>query len=65
MEARLSLESGFESEGPLLITHWGLSGPAILQVSSYWQRGEDVPDIMHALEEKAQLLMRRDQVADG
>lgn len=25
-----------------LFTHRGLSGPAILQVSSYWQRGEDV-----------------------
>ena len=26
--------------GPLLFTHRGLSGPAILQVSSYWQQGE-------------------------
>jgi len=26
----------------ILITHRGLSGPAILQVSSYWQRGEVV-----------------------
>lgn len=25
-----------------LFTHRGLSGPAILQVSSYWQRGEDL-----------------------
>jgi predicted Rossmann fold flavoprotein len=25
-----------------LFTHRGLSGPAILQVSSYWQRGEEV-----------------------
>ena len=25
-----------------LFTHRGLSGPAILQVSSYWQRGDDV-----------------------
>jgi predicted Rossmann fold flavoprotein len=25
-----------------LFTHRGLSGPAILQVSSYWQRGQDV-----------------------
>ncbi len=25
-----------------LFTHRGLSGPAILQISSYWQRGEDV-----------------------
>jgi hypothetical protein len=26
----------------ILVTHRGLSGPAILQVSSYWQRGEVV-----------------------
>lgn len=27
-------------EENILFTHWGLSGPAILQVSSYWQAGE-------------------------
>ena len=27
-------------EENILFTHWGLSGPAILQVSSYWKRGE-------------------------
>ncbi len=27
-------------EENLLFTHWGLSGPAILQISSYWQPGE-------------------------
>jgi predicted Rossmann fold flavoprotein len=26
----------------LLFTHRGLSGPAILQISSYWQEGEDI-----------------------
>ncbi len=25
----------FESEGPLLITHWGMSGPAVLKLSSW------------------------------
>ncbi len=24
----------------ILFTHWGLSGPAILQISSYWKQGE-------------------------
>jgi predicted Rossmann fold flavoprotein len=24
----------------MLITHWGLSGPAILQISSYWKQGK-------------------------
>ncbi|MDR6782538.1 putative Rossmann fold flavoprotein [Pedobacter africanus] len=27
-------------EENILFTHWGLSGPAILQISSYWERGE-------------------------
>ena len=29
-----------EFEENILFTHWGLSGPAILQISSYWRRGE-------------------------
>ncbi len=34
--ALVSIEDGlFESHGPLLITHWGLSGPAILKLSSF------------------------------
>lgn len=28
----------FKAQGPLLITHWGLSGPAILKLSSYAAR---------------------------
>jgi predicted Rossmann fold flavoprotein len=27
-------------EENILFTHWGLSGPAILQISSYWKAGE-------------------------
>jgi predicted Rossmann fold flavoprotein len=27
-------------EENILLTHWGLSGPAILQISSYWRPGE-------------------------
>ncbi|MEX0300172.1 MAG: NAD(P)/FAD-dependent oxidoreductase, partial [Kordiimonas sp.] len=39
----------------LLFTHRGLSGPAILQVSSYWQPGEEItinilPDVGNVLE---------------
>ncbi|WP_354358797.1 NAD(P)/FAD-dependent oxidoreductase [Pedobacter sp. UYP30] len=29
-------------EENILFTHWGLSGPAILQLSSYWRRGEEI-----------------------
>ncbi|TDG35832.1 NAD(P)/FAD-dependent oxidoreductase [Pedobacter changchengzhani] len=31
-------EISFEEN--ILFTHWGLSGPAILQISSFWRRGE-------------------------
>jgi predicted Rossmann fold flavoprotein len=47
----------------LLFTHRGLSGPAILQISSYWREGEDIVidmapgvDVLAALKEA-----RRDQ----
>ena len=33
-------EISFEEN--ILFTHWGLSGPAILQISSFWRRGETV-----------------------
>ncbi len=33
-------EANFEEN--ILFTHWGLSGPAILQISSYWRRGQDI-----------------------
>ncbi|HEX4177669.1 MAG TPA: aminoacetone oxidase family FAD-binding enzyme, partial [Rhizomicrobium sp.] len=33
-------KTGFDEA--LLFTHRGLSGPAILQISSYWREGEDV-----------------------
>jgi len=33
-------EISFEEN--ILFTHWGLSGPAILQISSFWRRGQAV-----------------------
>jgi hypothetical protein len=33
---------GAEFRDDVLLTHRGLSGPAVLQVSSYWQPGDDV-----------------------
>ncbi|MFW6267588.1 MAG: NAD(P)/FAD-dependent oxidoreductase [Marinilabiliaceae bacterium] len=37
--ARVSIQgTKFRSDGPLLITHWGMSGPAILKLSSYGAR---------------------------
>jgi predicted Rossmann fold flavoprotein len=35
---------GFETEGPLLITHWGVSGPAVLKMSAFgarWMADQD------------------------
>lgn len=38
-EAKVSLDSiGLQQSGPLLITHWGLSGPAILKLSAWGAR---------------------------
>lgn len=35
---KLSVPGGLHSEGPMLITDWGLSGPAVLKMSSYAAR---------------------------
>ncbi len=32
------VNSAFESSGPLLITHWGISGPAVLKLSAFAAR---------------------------
>ncbi|MDC1501170.1 NAD(P)/FAD-dependent oxidoreductase [Octadecabacter sp.] len=40
--ARLTTSDGTAFEEALLFTHRGLSGPAVLQSSSYWRYGEDV-----------------------
>jgi hypothetical protein len=43
----------------MLVTHRGLSGPAILQVSSYWQPGEAIAiDLAPDIEAMAPLLIR-------
>lgn len=34
--------NGVSFEENILFTHWGLSGPAILQISSYWRAGESL-----------------------
>ncbi len=36
-------------ENAMLITHRGLSGPAILQISSYWQSGSGAPLVLNLL----------------
>lgn len=41
VEAEVSCSQTCFSEG-LLFTHRGLSGPSILQISSYWQEGQEI-----------------------
>lgn len=41
VDARVSCGKSAFSEG-MLFTHRGLSGPAILQISSYWREGEEI-----------------------
>tara|TARA_B100000768_G_scaffold181010_1_gene202540 strand:- start:156 stop:1337 length:1182 start_codon:yes stop_codon:yes gene_type:complete len=41
VEAIVSLKKTFFEEG-MLFTHRGLSGPSILQISSYWKLGDDI-----------------------
>ena len=46
----------------ILFTHRGLSGPAVLQVSSYWRAGENVViDLLPALELVTELKNKRQQ----
>jgi predicted Rossmann fold flavoprotein len=48
----------------LLITHRGLSGPAILQVSSYWREGEEIA-VNLLPQEDALALLRAARQANG
>lgn len=64
--ARLSC-NGTAFDEALLFTHRGLSGPAILQISSFWQEGDDIsvrllPDLdpLAALKDERSRAGRRD-----
>ncbi len=53
----------YRAEGPLLITHWGLSGPAVLKLSSYAAR------ILAERDYRADIMVRwlrgdREEIAD-
>ncbi|HEX8557924.1 MAG TPA: NAD(P)/FAD-dependent oxidoreductase [Pyrinomonadaceae bacterium] len=51
---------GAEFAENLLVTHRGLSGPAVLQISSYWARGEELSvDLLPGADARALLLRRR------
>src|SRR6202044_2938609 len=51
---------GHEFREKLLFTHRGLSGPAVLQASSYWKSGQDVEiDLLPGMDLAAALSERR------
>src|SRR5690606_29237181 len=52
--------NGASFRNAMLVTHRGLSGPAILQVSSYWQPGDDLRlDLLPGLDAEAFLRGQR------
>ncbi len=61
--ARVTTQDGTSFDEAMLFTHRGLSGPAILQASSYWHDGEDVTVAVAPDLDLAPLLkdQRRDQ----
>ncbi|MDB9831539.1 NAD(P)/FAD-dependent oxidoreductase [Candidatus Pelagibacter sp.] len=66
LEAVISFNKIFFEEG-MLFTHRGLSGPSILQISSYWKLGDNIKinlspklDILKLLESEKSLNPKRD-----
>ena len=41
-EVRVSSENGMSFDEQMLFTHRGMSGPSMLQISSYWHKGESL-----------------------
>ncbi|PKM22252.1 MAG: aminoacetone oxidase family FAD-binding enzyme [Gammaproteobacteria bacterium HGW-Gammaproteobacteria-14] len=51
---------------PMLITHRGLSGPAMLQISSYWQPGDEIKiDLLPGSSCEAEIRQLRDRQPNG
>jgi len=66
LEALISFNKTFFEEG-MLFTHKGLSGPSILQISSYWKLGSDIKinlspqkDVFKFLENKKRMNPKQD-----
>ncbi|SER17633.1 BaiN/RdsA family NAD(P)/FAD-dependent oxidoreductase [Pedobacter rhizosphaerae] len=55
-------EIAFEEN--ILFTHWGLSGPAILQISSFWRRGQPI-NINLLPNENIQVLLDEERKSNG
>jgi hypothetical protein len=64
IDARVSAERAAFHEN-ILFTHRGLSGPAILQISNYWERGQPVTiDLLPGEDAEAILMENRQRRAD-
>ena len=58
----VATSNGQSFENFMLVTHRGISGPAILQVSSYWQPGDDLRlDLLPGVDALALLQRMRDE----
>jgi predicted Rossmann fold flavoprotein len=51
-------------EENILFTHWGLSGPAVLQISSYWRPGESI-NINLLPNEQISALIEEERIYNG
>lgn len=61
VDARVNATAMGFQEG-LLFTHRGLSGPSVLQISSYWQEGEDITvDLAPASDAREMLIAMKRQ----
>lgn len=49
-------------EENILFTHWGLSGPAVLQISSYWKPGEKIEIDLFPHDSIVEFLMNEKQI---
>ncbi len=57
---------GMRFEEPMLFTHRGLSGPAVLQISSFWQPGEPLSiDLLPGRDVAGELAARRAERPQG
>jgi len=65
-DAEVKAKRGPAFTEAVLATHRGLSGPAILQVSSYWQEGEEITiNLLPGIDLKQELEIRRQKDPRG
>ena len=66
LEVAVTALQGPRFAGAMLITHQGLSGPCILQVSNYWQPGEAISlNLLPSIENVAEWLLGLKQTAQS